>query len=279
MLVDVARPAAETAPLSSKLRFFLSLALAAVLLTLLVLWGDLDRATIEETWRLLTFEVYATATAIHVALYFLRGVRFRLLVPESERPALVPVLAVSASHNLAAFVLPAKTGEASLVLYLKKVCGVSGVSGLAALLVSRILDLAVLSGSVGVACLLAEPLEDSGATRWMRPLGGLLLLGSVAFFGLATRGDRLVAVYRAFARWTGFERTRLGEKFGARAVEVGDALRGAGTRWLSGALVSLPMWVLAYLFYAVLARGFGLPEAVTLAEAAFGSDVALGRGK
>lgn len=261
--------------MSPKLRFLLSLAIAGVLLALLFVWGDLDRETLSETWRLLSLEVYLAATGLHLALYFLRGLRFRLLLPPEERPGLVPVLGVSAAHNLAAFVLPAKTGEASLILYLKKVCGVSGVSGLAALLVSRILDLAVLSGSVGLACLLAQPLEGAESMTWLRPLGGALLAGSILFFVLATRGDRLVAVYRALAKLTRFERTGLGVRLGDRAQEAGEALRGAGTRWISSALVSLPMWVCAYLFYAVLARGFGLPESITLAEAGFGSGLAM----
>lgn len=253
----------------------LSLALAGGLLALLVVWAELDRETLEATWRRLPFSVYLTALGIHVALYFMRALRFRLLLPVGEKPPLAQVFAVSCAHNLAAFVLPAKTGEVSLVVYLKRLCGVSGPAGLASLLVSRLLDLGLLAGSVGVACLCVQSLDGSELPAWVRPSGALLVTFSIVFFALAMRGDRLVAVYRAIAGVTRFDRTKLGTKVGARAVEVGDALRLAGTRWIGALLLSIPLWIGAYLFYAVLARGFGLPESVTLLEAAFGSGLAM----
>lgn len=268
-------PSHETARLSSVLRLLISLAVAAGLLALLFVWGDLDFETVEATFRKLDARVYATALGIHVLLYLMRALRFRMLLPPEERPRFLPVLAVSAGHNLAAFVLPAKTGEATLVVYLKKYCGVSGAAGLATLLVSRILDLAILSGSVGLACLLADRLDGEAPAAWVRPTGWALVVGSVTFFVLATRGDRLVSLYEFLARVTGFRRTGLGARLGARAVEVGDALRCAGSRWFPSFLLSIPMWVGAYLFYAVLARGFGLPESISLAEASFGGGLAM----
>ena len=252
-----------------------SLALAGGLLALLVVWADLDWATFKATWRSLPLEVYLLALGLHAALYFLRAHRFRLLLPRDDRPPFSQVLAVSAAHNLAAFVLPAKTGEVSLVVYLKRVCGVSGAAGLASLLVSRLLDLGMLIGSVGLACLFVESLDGGALPAWVRPSGGLLLLGSVVFFALAMRGDSLIAVYSFIARVTRFEQTQHGKRVAARAAEVADSLRLAGRRWVGAALLSIPIWIGAYLFFAVLARGFGLPESVTLAEAAFGSGLAL----
>jgi hypothetical protein len=143
------------------------------------------------------------------------------------------------------------------------------------LLVSRLLDLGLLTGTVGLACLCVNSLDGGPLPGWVRPSGAVLLAGSIAFFVLAMRGDRLVTVYGLIARVTRFERTKLGTRAAARAAEVGYSLRLAGTRWVGAAFVSIPIWVGAYLFYAVLARGFGLPETITLVEAAFGSGLAM----
>ncbi len=242
---------------------------------LLAVWAELDREKLVDTWRRLPASVYWMALGIHAALYVVRAMRFRMLLPAGERPPLPHVLAVSAGHNLAAFVLPAKTGEVSLVVYLKRVCGVSGPAGLASLLVSRLLDLGLLTGTVGVACLCVKSLDGSALPGWVRPSGALLLAFSIAFFVLAMRGDRLVAVYGFVARVSRFERTKLGVRFANRAAEVADSLRLAGSSWVAAAIVSIPIWIGAYLFYAVLARGFGLPESITLVEAAFGSGLAM----
>ena len=253
----------------------MSLAVAGGLLALLWVWAGLDLETLKAAWRRLPASVYLTALGIHVALYVLRAVRFRLLLPVDERPSLLQVSAVSGAHNLAAFVLPAKTGEVSLVIYLKRVCGVSGAAGLASLLVSRLLDLGLLMGSVGAACLFVETLDGGALPTWVRPTGFTLLTASIVVFVLAMRGDGLVAVYRLIARVTRFERTKLGARLGGKAAEVSESLRAAGKRWIAAALVSLPLWIGVYLFYAVLARGFGLPDTITLVEAAFGSGLAM----
>ena len=52
------------------------------------------------------------------------------------------------------------------------------------------------------------------------------------------------------------------------------ALTEVGGRLVSGVLLSLPLWLCVFLFYAILARGFGLSE-ISFAEAIFGSSLAV----
>ena len=59
------------------------------------------------------------------------------------------MLAIGAAHNLASYVLPARSGEASLVLYLRGTCGVAPGAAVASLVVSRALDCMLGAGSCG----------------------------------------------------------------------------------------------------------------------------------
>lgn len=258
------------------LRLLLSFAVAAALLALLFHWGELSLEELIETWRRLPAIVYVEALAVHVSIYLLRTVRFRLLLPPGSRSGFGRVLGVSAAHNLASYVLPAKTGEASLVVYLKKVCGVPGSEGLASLVVSRLLDLATLFGMLGLACLYLK-----GAARletdWVAPLGGLLVLGSLTLFVLSSRSDWLVHFFVVPMRLLRLESTRLGAKLTERAQSVGHSLRqagGAGRLW-KAALISVPLWLGVFLFFLILARGFGMSEELGPVDSLFGSSWAM----
>jgi len=259
------------------LRLLLSLVIAAVLLALLFHWGEVSLGSLVETWRKLPALVYLEALAVHIAIYALRTLRFRLLLPPASRSSFGRMLGVSAAHNLAAYVLPAKTGEATLVLYLKKVCGVPGSEGLASLVVSRLLDLATLCGFLGLGCLHLRAVGRLGL-EWLAPLGGALVLGSAALFVLSARSDWLVPCFVTPVRLLRLGSTRLGAKLVGRATEVGRALRHAGGegRLVRAALVSVPLWLGVFLFFLLLAGGFGLRgEGIGPVESLFGASWAM----
>lgn len=253
----------------------MSLLIAAVLLAVLGIWGGVDFGEMWASWRRLPAGSYALALGIHVGIYMLRALRFRILIPVGERPSFGVVAAVSAAHNLAAYVLPAKTGEASLILYLKRVGGVGGAVGLASLLVSRVLDLAFLSGLSGVACLLLA--GRSGMSEWLPLAGGGLLLVSLALLVAATRAEVVLKGMTRVVSWLGIARTKLGRALLDNVDRAGEAMRsaGRGTGFLAALCLSLPLWVGVFLFYAVLARGLGLFEELDLLSATFGSSLAV----
>jgi len=261
----------------TSIRILLSLLLAAALLVPLFLYGGVDASDFGRTWGRLTWTTYATATALHVSMYLLRAWRFRLLLPPSERPAYRPLLAVCGAYTMAAFVLPAKIGEASFVLYGNRVCGIGASAGLASLVVSRLLDLATLAGGFAIACF---ALQASGAyphVAWFGAAGGALAVIALVCFYLSARGDVLVRIVAAVVRALGLERIDLGRRVLARAEQVAAGLRLAGGdgRLLAATLVSIPIWISIFLFCAVLARGLGIPEETTLAQATFGSSLAI----
>jgi uncharacterized membrane protein YbhN (UPF0104 family) len=258
-------------------RVVLSLLLAVVLLVPLYVWGGVDARDLERTWGRLSIGTYLGALGLHVAMYVLRTLRFQVLLPPEERPAFAGLVAVVAAYTMAAFVLPAKIGEATFVLYANQVCGVSASSGIAALVVSRLLDLATLSGGFSIACFV---LNASGAypqVEWFAAAGVVLAVVSAVCFVLSARGDLLLKAATSIVVTLGIARTGVGKKLLGTSAHASAALRvaGGGRRLFAATLVSIPIWASIFLFCAVLARGLGLPQDMTLAAAAFGSSLAI----
>src|SRR6185436_14712845 len=133
------RTSATTDPGSSlkpAVRFLLSAILAAALLGVLAAWGGVSWSDVVEACRRLSPATFLAAFGVHLAIHAVRAQRFRTLIPAAERPPYVNTFAAASAHNLAAYVLPAKTGEVALVVYLKSLCGVPNKVGLSSLVVS-----------------------------------------------------------------------------------------------------------------------------------------------
>lgn len=243
------------------LRLLLSIAIAAALLAALFAWGNLSLEELWETWRRLPLEVYLLALGIHLVIYALRSARFAVLLPGERRPDQPRLLAISAAHNMAALLLPAKTGEAVLPVYLKRLCGVAASDGLATLVVSRLLDLAVLCTILACACLWMS-LSIAEAPAWMLPLA--LGLAVAAAFGVvvSARGDLVVRLLAWMLRATHLGGTRLGRKLDGLSHRVAESLRAAGGArpLVRGVALSLPLWALVFVFLVLLGHGFGLQQ-------------------
>jgi uncharacterized membrane protein YbhN (UPF0104 family) len=134
-------------------RFALSTALGLALVAALFWFGGVDANELGRTLARLDPLVFLGALALHCAIYVARAERFRVLLPEQHRPPRASLLAVTSAHNLAVYVLPAKTGEATLPLYLGRTCGVPAAESIASLVVSRLFDLAALCACMAVVTL------------------------------------------------------------------------------------------------------------------------------
>lgn len=259
------------------LRVLLSLLVAGILIVFLAIWGQVSGADVATAWHALSLRAYLVALAFHVLLYVLRAVRFWILIPPRQRPPLVSLLMVSSAHTMAATILPAKIGEATFIVYLRNTCGVSAAAGTASLVVSRLLDLATLTLGLSIATLVLGTAGAYPQLGWLTSVGWLLAGGSLFLFALSARGDWLVEIASSLLHRVGLDRLERGRRILARTERVAHALRQAGgeRRLVAATLVSLPIWLCVFLFCATLARGLGLPESVTLAEATFGSSLAI----
>ncbi len=255
-------------------RLGFSLGAATLLLVLLFVFGGVDPRDALGTLTRLSPGVYAAALGLHLATTVGRALRFQLLIPHGARPGFRHALSIAAAHNMASYVLPLKTGEASLIVYLKLQCGTPAGIALAALLVSRFLDAAWLCTGLAAACF---SLRDLGsAPHWMGSAALLLVALAGVFLLLSLRGDLLVRGLEAGLRWLRVQRFRPGERLLERTNGLALALRAAsgGRRLLAAALLSVPMWFTIFGFYALLAREFGIPSSVSFLERAFGASLA-----
>ena len=255
-----------------------SAAAGLALLALLMVWGGVTPGDVARTLVGLPPWVYFVCLAMHFGVYCLRSLRFLRLIPRAQRPSFTAMMAVSASHNLASYVLPAKSGEATLVLYLKGVCRVSGAAGLASLIVSRLYDFAVMTGTLALATAWLTTSPHWSAPRWVGLVGaGGLATASATFLLLALRGEKVMGPLRLGLRTLRLDRTRFGRKLYELSQRASDALRVArgGTSVSTLLVLTALIWAGAFLFYALMARGFGLPERIGFLEAVFGSGLAV----
>ena len=277
--VVVPRPCrGRLARLKPALRVLVSAAAAAVLLWILARWGGIEPGEVVATLQRLSLSTWALAFAAHLGIFAARGLRYHLLLPRGERPSLTASLAIGAAHNLAVYVLPARSGEATLVLYLKGLCGVPASSGVAVLIVSRALDMATLAASFSLVTLW---LAIGGQWTLSRELGlglGASLFAMTSLFTIASvRGEWLVGAVGRTLDLCGAGRTAFGARLLERGRELSLALQStrSGGRLAISALLSLGVWIGVFVVFAILARGFGLPSEIGFPEAAFGSSLAV----
>ncbi|HUR27378.1 MAG TPA: lysylphosphatidylglycerol synthase domain-containing protein, partial [Planctomycetota bacterium] len=201
-------------------RAALSTAVGAAFLWILFRWSDLDARELWSSWKRLSWSAALCALAVHVAIYVVRSQRFRVLLPAEQRPSSAAMLAISAAHNLAAYVLPAKTGEMALVVYLRSHSGVPATAGLAALLVSRLLDLATLCLCLSAAMVYLAFARPAVVPAWFHAVALLLLAATALLLLLSARSDVLVQSAAWLARSAGLARWKLAAKLLLRAEEL-----------------------------------------------------------
>lgn len=231
-------------------------------------WSGLAVGEVTATLARLDPATYGVALAIHVGIYALRARRFQQLLPVGDRPPLGEVVTASAAHNLAAQVLPAKTGEVTLVVYLRGHSGVGAPAAAASLLVSRLLDVLMLAAAGGLAAALVA--RDAGVR--VVPFAVLLLAATLVGAFAFARATVLTRRVAERCRGRGPRAERVGE-----AVErLGHALESAGARSsvVPAALVSVPLWVLVFAFWVVLAGDLGLPPGVDALDSTFAAALA-----
>ena len=254
------------------LRITLSIVLAGGLLALLMVYGGVGPGDVLAAVGRVPPSVYLLALALHLFTYSMRALRFRVLLPREHRPGFRRSLVISSAHNMASYLLPAKTGEASLVVYLRLQAAVPASRGLAALLVARFLDGATLCIALALACssLRTEPRFEG--LHWLGSASVLLASSALLFLLLSIRGDLIVRAGERVLRWIRLHHWTRGERFLVKTNSLAQALRAESHRGLgAGILFSLALWASVFGFYALLSRAMGMPDWVGYPEATFGA--------
>lgn len=261
---------------SGVLRILLSLAVGGGLVALLLSWSGTPPSAILDALRQLDPQLLCAALFVQGSIYPLRALRFRALLHADPPASLRRLVPATAAHSLVAYLLPAKLGEASLIIYLERGLGVERARGLAVLLVARALDFAGVTLALTMACLVIGALDlVPSASAWLLPLGGVLLVPAFLLTWVALRGASCVAFCRAILTRTRITRVAPGAFLDRIAAKVEDALREvSGTQLLRAAIWTVPIWALVFGYYGMLARGLGL-DTLGPFEAVFGASLAV----
>lgn len=263
------------------LRLVLSVAMSLAVLAALMWFTDTNPKVLFATLRGLSPWAFLLAFSLHMGTYCLRALRFWLLIPPGIRPRYRRIWVLSGAHNLASYLLPAKTGEASWVVYLRTFTGVPSAPGIASLVVSRLLDAAVLASALSVACMYLASAGGHGHLQEIAKYGAPLALTGVLLAAIAIRGDLLVHLLSKALRLAKLNHWARGEQLVQKITEIANAMRLASKGKSLGlaALVTIPVWLCIFGFYAVLARGMGITEGsgfdLSFPEAVFGSSLAV----
>lgn len=256
------------------MKVLLSLVVAFAAVALLFLWGEVEPADVLAAIEGADLRLVALAFGIQGLIYVFRAVRLRLLLREAGG-AEVPVgglTAASAAWILDSHVLPAKVGEASLVLHLARV-GVRAEHGLVGLVVSRLLDLTTLLVVLGAACLIMGSGGEHDAAPWLGSLGASSLALAAVLTLVLLRGEQLTRVLRRVSGRV------LPAGFARRAASFLERVEGAlrvlpRSALAKAAVLSLPVWASVLGVYAALGVGVGL-SGLGAADLVFGASLAI----
>ncbi|MFT7679157.1 MAG: uncharacterized membrane protein YbhN (UPF0104 family) [Planctomycetota bacterium] len=258
------------------LRILLSLAVGGALVALLLTWSGTPPRAILDALQALDPKLLGAALLVQGLIYPLRALRFRALLQAQPPASLRRLIPATAAHSLVAYLLPAKLGEASLILYLERGLGVERARGLAVLLVARALDFAGVTLALTLACLVIGALDlVPTASAWLLPLGGMLIVPALLLTWVALRGASCVAFCRAVLTRTRITSIAPGAFLDRVAAKVEAALREvSAAQLLRAALWTVPIWALVFAYYGMLARGLGL-DSLGPFEAVFGASLAV----
>ncbi len=212
-------------PQASTWRRFLQVVLSILVTALFIWWLIPEQRADDVTNALLSTrpELVVLALLLVVAGQWSRGWRLALLVVPTEW-ASFRIYRISVIHNFLASIIPARLGEISLIVLLRRHYAVPAMAGTGILIGIRVLDLLLLTAVGGIAGWSILPAD--GGMAWLVATCGLAGVGSsMAFFllpyvapalsrffaGLHTRHGRLPIsiVARILASYTGLTHRRV----------------------------------------------------------------------
>ena len=190
-----------------------------------------------------------------------RALRLRVLLPNQSVP-FYRLLLVVIIHTMFSNILPAKTGEFSLLYFLKKYETVSLDKSSAALVITRIMDyLATATIFIIVTWFSLGQFSNALlATDVMIVVLGLMALAIIALVSLVWWGERILTLFQWLAKRLGVLSSPLVGfilKILENVTEAFAAVRSF-KRYFLAFLWSLCLWMTMFVRFYVLMRGIGL---------------------
>lgn len=246
---------------------------ALLLAAVLVSWGGLRWEGFEASLRSIGVAAWAWSLVIQGALYVLRALRLRALLPGDPAPSMGSLTALSASHTMLAYFLPARLGEGALPVLLRRYEGRSASQGIAALLLVRLLDLACLAFTMSATCLALHLGGAYPELPWLGPVGAALLIPGILCAAILAMGAGAVrrlqgATHSLLTSWPSVR-----SWFDRQLPKLAQDLEATSRkRLLIAGAWTLPLWFGVFGFWGLLTVASGL-DVLSWAEATFGASL------
>jgi len=210
----------------------------------------------------------------YIGVYTFRALRFRVLL-RARAPSLVDVYAIGAVHNIFNQIMPARTGELSYVFLLKNRFQVPSATGIASLLVARVLDLIALILYFGMGVLLFMTRIDFSPVKLGAVCLAVLFIALLVLFNLPRLAQWAFVLSRSWAtalKWQDRKPVRIILEKGREVAEAFQEIRSPGTL-LQAFLYSLLTWLGIFLCYYWVLLSFQVvdPEELTFGISIVGS--------
>jgi uncharacterized protein (TIRG00374 family) len=228
--------------------FIISLVIAAVFVAGVGWFSGVGLSDIAERVSACRPSFLGLALGAYAGSYLCRALRFRVLL-RSEGPSLVGLFCVVAVHNLMNMILPARTGELSYVYLLRSRFHVSSSSGVATLVVARVLDLLCLLLFLGLGLLFYSQSFDGQIPSLLAACAAILLFAFAVFLNLSRIARAGLLLLRKIAALTGLTGRRWADMILSKGQEVEDAFQ---------AIRSRPILSLAFLWSVLIWLGIFL---------------------
>ena len=205
---------------------------------------------------------------LHLLAYFLRGLRFRMLV-HSKRVSIRSMFDIVAVHNLLNHTLPMRAGELSYVYLLRSREEVPLGEGLGTLVIARIADLMAFAVFLPLA-ILALYLKDFSFPPYvwkiLLPMAPLFFLLTILLILLSFKGRAMLGMFRAIVTRMPFVSSRVAQLVLDEFEESVSSFEQLESRWLLLGTIAFSLAILGIICLTgyVLLAGMGHPMRFSL---------------
>ncbi len=197
------------------------------------------------------------ACCIYFASNFFKALRF-MAIMKNTRVGIFNMFTIVSFHNFFNQVMPARTGELTLIYYLKKIGGVKATRGLHSLIVVRIFDMIIVSLFFVVSFILYFGTRESSLLLYVGI--AMAVISIIALFNIKWMVIVVSKVFYGIGSLPFLQDKKLVKKLLEKVYQVEEEFSQFDTRGNLPmiAVTSLMVWTALYTLSFVVIRGFNI---------------------
>ncbi len=259
----------EVILLQRRKKIFSIYSLLFLLLSLALLWWLIEQLDTSAFWLSLNtirFDWAAVALGFYLLSNQLKAFRYQLVLGD-VKIEFAKMAAITSYQNFFNQIMPARTGELTLLYYLKKIAHLSGSVGIHALILTRIYDLIIVALGFSFSLLLHFGWQIPG---WLLTIAVLFLITALAllflmrFFLLWGKN-----IFLKLSKLAGIEQNKITVFIKVKLENLEGVFRKAERDRRMPAMIasSLLIWLALYLFAYATIRAFQVDISLLLSIA------------